>query len=258
MMPVLLISAVVLSLVCVLGWWRQCRTGNAGHADVIWSLGTGATALFYLAIGDGHILPRLLAAVLIGVWSARLGFHIHSRLHGREEDSRYRAMREALGTRINVFHFFFFQAQGALAWLFALPAWVIAGHDGAVVPLALVAGAAIGVFALFGEALADRQLQAFRDDPANRGKTCRLGLWRYSRHPNYFFEWMHWFSYPLLAWGATYAGWLWLAPLLMFLFLWFVTGVPYTERQAIKSRGDDYRRYQQETSMFFPMPPRRS
>lgn len=252
----LLASALGLSLVCVLGWWRQCRTGNAGHADVIWAFGTGAVSLFYLLAGDGHVLNRLLAALLIGVWSLRLGWYIHKRLHGKPEDSRYRAMREALGARINLFHFFFFQAQGLLAWLFALPAWVIAQHSAVVSVPAMVAGVLVGVLALVGESVADRQLHAFRSNPRNQGTTCRRGLWRYSRHPNYFFEWLHWFSYPLLAWGAAHAGWLWLAPVLMFLFLWFVTGVPYSERQAIKSRGDDYRRYQQETSMFFPWPPR--
>lgn len=254
----LLASALGLSLVCVLGWWRQCRTGNAGHADVIWAFGTGVASLFYLLVGDGHVLNRLLAAVLIGVWSLRLGWYIHRRLHGKPEDSRYRAMRDALGTRINLFHFFFFQAQGLLAWLFALPAWVIAQHHAVVSVPAMIAGVLVGVLALVGESVADRQLQAFRSNPVNQGTTCRRGLWRYSRHPNYFFEWLHWFSYPLLAWGASHAGWLWLAPVLMFLFLWFVTGIPYSERQALKSRGDDYRRYQQETSMFFPWPPRRA
>ncbi|MEE4251527.1 MAG: DUF1295 domain-containing protein, partial [Alcanivoracaceae bacterium] len=81
-------------------------------------------------------------------------------------------------------------------------------------------------------------------------------LWRYSRHPNYFFEWLHWFSYPLMAIGADGAQWLWLAPLMMFLFLWFVTGIPYTERQALKSRGDDYRDYQRSTSVFIPWRPK--
>ncbi|MDF1781709.1 MAG: DUF1295 domain-containing protein [Alcanivoracaceae bacterium] len=250
------ITAVVLSGACVIGWWRQCRTHNASHADVIWSFGVGAAALFYCVMGDGDSIARIITALMIGFWSLRLGWHIHHRIAGAEEDGRYQAMRSALGDKINQFHFFFFQAQGLLAWLFALPAWVIATETRAVPAGFLVAGAAVGIAALAGEALADKQLANFRAMPDSKGKTCREGLWRYSRHPNYFFEWLHWFSYPLLAYGAEHAMWLWLAPAFMFLFLWFVTGIPYTERQALKSRGEDYKRYQRETSMFFPWWPK--
>lgn len=121
--------------------------------------------------------------------------------------------------------------------------------------LAVSFGTLLGLLAIAGEGLADRQLNRFKSDPANKGKTCRQGLWYYSRHPNYFFEWLHWISYPLIAMGASFGGWLWLLPLAMFLFLWFVTGIPYTERQAIKTRGDDYRDYQRTTSAFFPRRP---
>ncbi|MBV8853549.1 MAG: DUF1295 domain-containing protein, partial [Sinobacteraceae bacterium] len=101
-------------------------------------------------------------------------------------------------------------------------------------------------------------LARFRANPAHRGKTCRAGLWRYSRHPNYFFEWLHWFSYVAFAVGAP-LGWLALAgPLLMYVFLRYVSGIPYTEAQALRTRGDDYRDYQRRTSMLFPWPPRRA
>ena len=254
-MNLLLVTALALALACLFGWWRQTRTCNAGHVDVIWTFGVGACALFYLALGNGDGWHRLLAAGLIGFWSLRLGTHIWRRVHGAEEEGRYRAIRQHYGSRVNLFHFFFYLSQGLLAWLFALPHFVIAAHPGGNSP-ALLAGVMVGVVALVGEAIADRQLEQFRQKPANRGKTCRDGLWRYSRHPNYFFEWLHWFSYPLIAWGAPHAGWLWLAPLFMFLFLWFVTGIPYTERQALKSRGDDYRQYQKSTSPFIPWRPR--
>ena len=250
-------SATGLTLICLLGWWVQCRTRNAAHADVIWAFGTGGVSLFYLLAGSGPVLLRLLAAMLIGAWAWRLGGHILRRVMADGvEEGRYAAMREALGERIDLFHLFFFLGQGLLAWLFALPAWVIAFHPGPVVWPLVVLGVVIGTVALVGEKNADQQLDAFRRNPANRGRTCREGWWRYSRHPNYFFEWLHWFSYPLLAWGAPGAAWLWLAPVMMFLFLWFVTGIPYTERQALKSRGDDYRAYQRSTSPFIPWRPR--
>jgi steroid 5-alpha reductase family enzyme len=116
----------------------------------------------------------------------------------------------------------------------------------------------IGALAVVGESIADGQLARFRADPANRGRTCREGLWRYSRHPNYFFEWIHWWAYvPLAAssawWPATLAG-----PALMLFFILYVTGIPPTEERALLSRGDDYREYQRTTSAFFPWFPRRS
>ena len=112
------------------------------------------------------------------------------------------------------------------------------------------------VLAVCGETVADRQLTRFRANPAHRGLTCRAGLWRYSRHPNYFFEWLHWFAYPALAAGSP--RWLlaWLGPLVMFVFLRFLSGVPWAEAQALRTRGEDYRDYQHRTPMFFPWFPR--
>jgi steroid 5-alpha reductase family enzyme len=110
--------------------------------------------------------------------------------------------------------------------------------------------------ALWGEALADRQLEGFKSRPSSRGRTCREGLWRYSRHPNYFFEWLIWVAYALFAlaspWGAASLT----SPALMLYLLFKVTGIPATEAQAIRSKGDDYRRYQASTSVFVPWFPR--
>lgn len=249
-------TAIVLLLVCLAGWAWQVFSKDAGHADVIWALGLGGSALYYLALGDGPVLLRAVTACLVGFWSLRLASHIAKRLRSEaHEDGRYAAMREALGSKVHAFHVLFFLMQGLLAWLFALPHWVIASHPGPVNPALLSLAVIIAVTALVGETAADNTLARWRSNPGNRGKTCREGLWRYSRHPNYFFEWLHWFSYPILAAGAGLAGWVWLAPLLMFLFLWFVTGIPYTEKQAIKSRGDDYREYQRTTSAFIPWRP---
>lgn len=117
-------------------------------------------------------------------------------------------------------------------------------------------GALIATIAILGESAADFQLSAFRLRPENRHRTCREGLWRYSRHPNYFFEWVHWFAY--IAIGATASlGWLTLlGPLLMLFFLFKMTGIPPTEARALASRGDDYRDYQKTTSVFFPWFPK--
>lgn len=117
-------------------------------------------------------------------------------------------------------------------------------------------GVAIWVLALGGESLADRQLARFRRDPANRGGVCQQGLWRYSRHPNYFFEWLHWWAYVAMGLAGPF-GWVTLAgPAVMLFFLLKVTGVPPTEARALESRGEAYRAYQRTTNAFFPGPPR--
>ena len=122
----------------------------------------------------------------------------------------------------------------------------------------LASGDAATDAAFAGEALADSQLKSFRMNPANKGKVCDIGLWRWSRHPNYFFEWFGWVSYPVIAlsfdypWGFATL----LAPLFMFWILRYVTGVPPLEEQMLKSRGDAYRAYQAQTSVFFPLPPK--
>jgi steroid 5-alpha reductase family enzyme len=118
-------------------------------------------------------------------------------------------------------------------------------------------GVALWLVAVVGESVADRELAAHRADPSRRGATCRSGLWRYSRHPNYFFEWLHWWTYVIIAAGAP---WWWVAlagPAVMTFFLFKVTGIPATEAQALATRGDDYRDYQRTTSVFVPWFPKR-
>ena len=244
-----------LLLVSTFMWHKQIQTGNAGWVDVFWSWGTGITGTVFLLFGNGDLLPRLAAMALLVCWSVRLGGHIYRRVSQEpHEDGRYAAMREALGDKTQTVFLFFFWGQAFLAWGFALTFKVI-GEQNQWSLWAVSCGALIGILAIAGEGLADRQLSRFKAEPTNKGTTCRVGLWRYSRHPNYFFEWLHWISYPLIAIGASHALWLWMLPLAMFLFLWFVTGIPYTEKQAIKTRGDDYREYQRTTSAFFPWRP---
>jgi steroid 5-alpha reductase family enzyme len=119
-----------------------------------------------------------------------------------------------------------------------------------------VLAVAIWAGSVVGEAVADRQLARFRADPAHRGKTCRDGLWRYSRHPNYFFEWLHWFAYVVLAIGSPWAWLSWCGPVVMYVFLRWISGIPYTEAQALRTRGEEYREYQRTTPMLFPWFPK--
>jgi len=237
------------------GWLWQRRRRNAGIVDVIWSTGLAAGALLAGLAGGGRAEARVLVAVCGGAWGLRLAGHLWQRVRSEAEDGRYRALRERWGTRQGTW-FLLFQFQAALVALFSVP-FVIVAWNRTPRPLCLAAAAAIWCTSVALEALADRQLARFRADPANRARTCRAGLWRYSRHPNYFFEWLHWFTYAVAAIGAAHAWLAWLGPLLMYVFLRYLSGIPFTEAQALRSRGDDYRDYQASTPMLFPWPPRR-
>lgn len=247
--PVLLWSLAALSMTAAWSWQR--RRQNAGIVDAVWAAGVGAGAVLYALIGSGAVLPRVTVAVLGGVWGARLARHLWLRVRSEPEDGRYAHLRAHWHGSQGAW-FAFFQFQAALIVLFSLPFLAVANNPvGGMTPW-WVAGVAIWVASVLGEAVADRQLARFRADPANAGRTCRAGLWRYSRHPNYFFEWTHWFAYVCLAVGSP---WLWLAwagPVVMWVFLRWISGIPYTEAQALRTRGDDYREYQRSTSMLVP------
>jgi len=259
---VLIVSLLAVSLLMALLWLWQRSSGRADWVDFAWSALIGALAVFYALVGEGSVERRVLVVLVAGTWSFRLAFHLWRRLSSHaEEDGRYQAMREHWGERANFWLFWFFMAQALIAWLFALPAWVVANDPSAALDGWVIAGLAFWLVSLAGESIADRQLSAFKADPDygrdNRGKVCNIGLWRYSRHPNYFFEWLHWFSYPLIAIGAPFWWVTWLGPVVMLLFLYRVSGIPYTEEQSLKSRGEAYREYQRTTSAFFPLPPKK-
>jgi steroid 5-alpha reductase family enzyme len=211
-----------------------------------------------LAAGvDGSAGRRLLVAGLAVAWAGRLcAYLLADRIVGRPEDARYRKLREHWGARAERNFLITFLAQAVLIVLFALPLWVVMKHPASFPAGWDIAGAALWLIAVAGEIAADRQLAAFRARTEHRGRTCRQGLWRYSRHPNYFFEWLHWWAYVVMAIGAPRAGLTLLGPALMAIFLFKVTGIPYTEKQALASRGEDYREYQRTTSMFIPWIPR--
>ncbi|MCO5297345.1 MAG: DUF1295 domain-containing protein [Fimbriimonadaceae bacterium] len=237
-------------------WWVQYRRHNAGIVDVAWSFGTGLCALWFAAVADGDPTRRLITAVLAGVWAFRLGGMLFVRVSGEEEDGRYRMLREKWGPKTQPLMFGFFQIQAFWAVMFALPMLAAASNASPSPSLLDVLGIGVWLLGVTGESIADRQLQAFRSDPDNKGKVCSHGMWAWSRHPNYFFEWVHWGGYVLLAMGGPLV-WLAVAGMLvMLLFLTKVTGIPLTEARSLLSRGDAYREYQRTTSPFIPLPPK--
>lgn len=252
-----MIGWAVMAIVMAALWRVQKSRGDAGIVDVAWGLGVGFLGMFFSAMSTiGDSTRRVLIAALALIWALRLSAHIFARLRRLPEDGRYQTLKSQWGDRAQWNLFLFFQVQAFWSVLFALPMLLAARNPVPAFTTWDVAAIIIWLAAVAGEMLADRQLSAFRMNPANRGQVCRQGMWRYSRHPNYFCEWLHWWAYVFLAVGAT-GGWLTvLGPVLMLFFLLKVTGIPPTEAQALKSRGEAYREYQRTTSVSFPWPPK--
>lgn len=245
-------SLLLASVVMLGGWYWQRRTGNAGIVDVLWALLLVLMAGFYGVVGQADMMVRLLAAGIMVFWYLRLAGHLWLRVRSEPEDGRYAHMRTAMGKHASVGFLVFFQLQALLAVGFSLPVYWLAEHATGTAGWPHLLAVLLVIVAQIGVWTADHQLQQFRANPNNRGQVCERGLWYYSRHPNYFFEWLHWFAYPLMAWGAVGGGWLLLAPLVMYLFICHLTGIPYTEQQSLRSRGKAYQRYQETTSAFIP------
>jgi steroid 5-alpha reductase family enzyme len=253
-----LIGLGLSSLLMAAVWWLAMHIRNAGIVDIAWALGFAPLALFYRIFGDGEPVRQNLITLMVIIWSVRLGAHLWRRVmsHHPEEDGRYLELRRAVTGHEDFFFFWFFQAQALLLTVLSIPI-LLSNFDPRVqLGFSDVLGCAVWLVAIAGESLADRQLAAFKALAANKGKVCSVGLWRYSRHPNYFFEWLIWVAFFLFVFPAPW-GWTTLfAPLLMLFFLLRVTGIPYTEQQSLRSRGDAYREYQRTTSPFFPWFPK--
>lgn len=264
-MAALVVTAVGLSAVMAAAWAWQRLTNNIGWVDVFWTFGTAAAGIFLSlawAGRDGSPARRLLVCAIAAAWALRLGLHLIVRVARSPEDGRYRELRLQWGRSVQARLFRFLQLQAAVSMALAASIALAADRPGpALGPLDL-AGFMIALVAVGGEAIADQQLRSFAADPANTGKVCDRGLWAWSRHPNYLFEWLAWFAYPIIAldlsgaWPVGIAAWA--APALMFAVLRLGTGVPPLEAHMLRSRGETFRAYQARVPPFLPRPPRQA
>ena len=249
------IACVALALATV--WWFQRRSHNANMVDPVWSWSLGWLGVYFAAFGTAPPVLRVMLACLAGLWGFRLGTHLFMRNHGKPEDGRYARFRREWGVQADRNLFWFFQFQTVFSALLSLPFVVVAWRDDLPPSWAIVAAFVVWVVSVAGEALSDAQLARFKRDPANKGKVARTGLWRYSRHPNYFFECLHWVTYLFLAIGS---GWWWMgliAPTVMAFLLLRLSGIPITEAHMAHDR-PDYAEYIRTTSAFIPWFPKRN
>lgn len=258
-MPILhavLAAALLLFLAKSVAWLIQRRMGNGGIVDAIWAWALGGLAVWFAAVGTAPADVRLTLALMGGLWGLRLGLYLWKRNWRSAEDWRYAKFRAEWGAQAQSKMFWFFQFQNLFTLALAASAFMPAAYrEGSTGPLGLGLAVAILLLSVWGEGLADEQLRRFKADPASRGRVCDVGLWRYSRHPNYFFECVHWLAYLPLAWGSPLWAWGLIAPAVMVLLLLKISGVPLLEAEmAVRKPG--YADYMKRTSMLIPWPPR--
>jgi steroid 5-alpha reductase family enzyme len=242
------------ALVMVIIWIWAYKIQNAGVVDIFWAFNFTLIAAMIWILADGYTPRKNVVCLLAGLWSLRLGIYLLIRVgsHLDEEEGRYKQLRKEWSPNSDLKFFVFFQMQALSNVFLALPFFMIALNPDPQMHVIEYVGAGMWVVSIIGEGLSDYQLKQFKKDPANKGKVCRAGLWNYSRHPNYFFQFMIWISVLIFAIVSPY-GWLGvLCPLSIGYLIFKVTGIPMTEEQALKSRGELYKEYQRTTSVFVP------
>lgn len=229
-------------------WLRQLKSKDASYVDVVWSAGIGISALVFFLYNNLFDFRHIIILLCALFWSFRLSCHLTSRLmYLKEEDSRYNTMRKVMGARANIGFLIFFQVQAVFIVMFAAPIIIALSTNQTSWQISDYLGLVIFIIAFVGETIADKQLLNHRKQHG-ANITCQDGLWYYSRHPNYFFEWIHWFAYACFAISSSYFWLTSLMPFLMLFFIIYVTGIPHAEREAM-SKKPDYLDYKKSTPM---------
>lgn len=250
----LITTPIMLGLWFAYHWYHR----NGALADVGFCVGFGLVSIGLGLMTTGDVGHRLVVAAMGAGYSFRLGIYMFStRIVNATEDPRYQLIREKLGPRAEWWIFAYFMGQSVAVAIFSVPLLVLMANPHDAWSLWEMAGIMVWVVGVGGETIADYQLNCFRRQPSNKGKTYRKGLWRYSRHPNYFFEGVHWCAYVFMSVGISKAWLTLIGPILMIGALLKVSGIPFAEAQALASRGNDYREYQRTTNAFIPWVPRR-
>jgi steroid 5-alpha reductase family enzyme len=240
-------------------WLIALKIRIAAIVDVLWAASFSIMAfLYWLRITPQPTAPLpILILLLITIWSIRLALYLAIRIckHGKKEDTRYAALKEKWGKRTAVNLFLFYQLQGILIFILSLTfLFVFLNATAPPLPQHYI-GIALALIAIIGETTSDAQLSQFKT--RHPQSICNTGLWKYSRHPNYFFQWLAWCAWAILATQPHHPISLlsWLAPAIIYLLLRHVSGIPLTEKLMLQKYGPPYQNYLNTTSAFFPFPP---
>ncbi|MFZ9629613.1 MAG: DUF1295 domain-containing protein [Ilumatobacteraceae bacterium] len=249
-------AALVIAVLMVATWLVSLVVRNASIVDVVWGLGFVAVAWAVRLTADGVTARQNLLVALVTVWGLRLATYLGWRNHGKGEDYRYRAMRKHWGTRFPVVSLFtVFVLQGVLMWTVSLGVQLAQTADTPSLGLLAAIGVVVWAVGIFFEAVGDLQLARFKADATNAGKVMDRGLWRYTRHPNYFGDSCVWWGIALVCAETGIGRWGILGALIMTVLLVRVSGVALLEK-SLSKRKPEYAEYVRRTSSFVPRPPR--
>ncbi len=249
-----ILSLFFCSGIMVLTWAFAIKIKNYSIVDAVWAASFPLTVLCFFLLAPGALDRRAFILAVVSAWGFRLALMLGRRIraHHPKEDGRYLALREKYAPQVERGFLEFFLIQGLSVAFLSVPFLMISLNTSPEISLLEWVGLSVAVLSLFGEALADHQANRFKANPENAKKVCQEGLWRYSRHPNYFFESCIWWGYFIVAldspWGWTTVY----CPLSILYLLLKVTGIPMAEAQSLKSRGEAFREYQKTTSAFIP------
>lgn len=251
-------SAIVIAALMVGTWLVSVAIKNASIVDIVWGLGFVAVAWAVRLTEDGVTARQDLLVAMVSLWGLRLGGYLLWRNHGKGEDYRYRAMRKHWGARFPLVSLLtVFTLQGALMWTVSLGVQLAQGSDSPDLGVLAVLGVMLWLVGIFFEAVGDAQLARFKKDPANAGQVMNRGLWRYTRHPNYFGDACVWWGIALVASETGPGRWGLLGAAVMNVLLVRVSGVALLEK-SLSKRKPGYEDYVRRTSAFFPLPPKKA
>jgi steroid 5-alpha reductase family enzyme len=256
-LQIYLIALAVIILIMTILWLVSLRLKNSSIVDIFWGTGFVISGwLYFLLTPQGFLARKILIAALVTIWGLRLSIHIFRRNHGKPEDFRYQKWRQENGASWAWKSYFrVFLLQGILLWIISIPL-LAAQYASQPARLTILdfAGILVWLVGFFFEAVGDAQLARFKANSQNRGQVLSSGVWRYTRHPNYFGDSAQWWGYFLIA-AAAGGFWTIYSPLIMTLLLLRVSGVALLEKTLETRPG--YKDYIHSTSAFFPLPPRK-
>jgi steroid 5-alpha reductase family enzyme len=251
-------AAIAIAVLMVATWLLSLVLRNASIVDVVWGLGFVVVAWVVRLQGATNEVRQWLLVAMTTVWGVRLAGYLFRRNHGQPEDYRYRAMRKRWGSRFPIVSLAtVFTLQGVLMWTVSLPVQLGQVRNGDGIGALAIGGVVLWLVGLFFETVGDAQLARFRADASNHGKVMDRGLWRYTRHPNYFGDACVWWGIGLVAAESGVGAWGLIGSAVMTVLLLRVSGVALLER-SLRKRKPEYAAYAERTSAFVPRPPKRT
>ncbi len=242
----------------IIVWLESLRRKDASIVDLVWGFGFAVVAWTAYFSAEETESSRLLLPILTSIWGLRLSAYLAWRNHGRPEDYRYQAMRKKWGDAFPIASLLtVFVVQGVVMWVVSLPVQIGTTSPNHVVSWSVVIGIAIWAIGLFFESVGDWQLARFKSDPGNAGRVLDTGLWRFTRHPNYFGDFVVWWGIYFVAVALSGVWWTAIGPIVMSIFLMRISGVTLLEKSLRKTK-PDYADYEQRTNAFFPGIPSKS